>query len=556
MADVRHWLAASLGAGLVLGGVDACIISDPTHCANTGNACAEGLVCDPCTPTSMAAHGCVSQADVVDVLELPGCQPGEMISGTDSGTSMETATDFTTTQPPPTTTVDPDTTMTDTGSNTMTSATDGGGCTDPDGTYDGECGGATPICYNGMCQRCTDEGDVTPCSSAMPVIGQEDPGGVCDARTGRCVECNDTNASACMSDDYVCGPENTCVPCTEHNQCPGGAGCHLFDAGGGTCLPADNVFYASSNGMNCDDSIGDLANPTCSLDAALALTMGSSEATIRVLDGTYNETLTVSAGIILAIIGEDEPTIRAASSGPPTFAVYSTTYFSGLDISGATSANTSDGLDIQSGDVGVDDCRIASNSGFGIDVAPEVIRLLVRRSEILTNNRGGIESAGESVMLENVILGNNGNSGSPAGGILVVDGTTLEIVYSTFAENQSTAGVAEAISCGSSGGSVRNSIVVSTQPDFTTGCAGTLDMTYSATDSPDHLMEVGVMPVTTGDLNFSNLGSNDFRVLDGTLAAGVALWVEGDPLSDFNGNLRPAGDGSTDYAGADVPDGG
>lgn len=46
----------------------------------------------------------------------------------------------------------------------------------------------------------------------------------------------------------------------------------------------------------------------------------------------------------------------------------------------------------------------------------------------------------------------------------------------------------------------------------------------------------------------------DYEIPVGSSAADVAVWMDGDPLTDINGVMRPAMIDSPDYAGADLPD--
>ena len=105
---------------------------------------------------------------------------------------------------------------------------------------------------------------------------------------------------------------------------------------------------------------------------------------------------------------------------------------------------------------------------------------------------------------------------------------------------------------------IRNSIIVSqggTPPDELSCPSATI--TYSATEGVvggDGNDAVGPFPAMPADW-FMSYAAGDFHLAaEGlTVFADVALWQTGDPLTDIDGDPRPAVDGTPDYAGADVP---
>ena len=106
--------------------------------------------------------------------------------------------------------------------------------------------------------RCSDDDPLTTCATAQGAAGA-----VCD-EGGACVECSAEDATACGGTTPICDPAaNACTACTAHDQCPGDAGCHLFE---GSCLPSDAVLVVDVEEPMCDMA----GQPYCTLSSALA----------------------------------------------------------------------------------------------------------------------------------------------------------------------------------------------------------------------------------------------------------------------------------------------
>jgi hypothetical protein len=103
-------------------------------------------------------------------------------------------------------------------------------------------------------------------------------------------------------------------------------------------------------------------------------------------------------------------------------------------------------------------------------------------------------------------------------------------------------------------GSIRNSVVGSSLKDdsIEVGDCDPLDVSYSVIE--DQVIDGdGNIDWTWDDNDFSDPGGGDFSTVMGSAFENVALWVDGDPSKDWNGDDRPAGMNDMDYAGADVP---
>ena len=193
-----------------------------------------------------------------------------------------------------------------------------------------------------------------------------------------------------------------------------------------------------------------------------------------------------------------------------------------------------DGVTIQAADVG-----LQSTEG----------RVHLEYVRVVDNAQTGVSVGGtQDVTLRNVIIAGNGAGTSPRG-FVTTAATPFTMVYTTIAYNAGTN--AGAINCaGEATRSVRNSILVSNSFLNAINCGESLTVTNSVTADPDYESEPTNVPVVddTGLLFDAN-----YEIGAGSVADGVAVWMDGDPLLDINGAMRPGVDGSPDAAGANVP---
>ena len=516
MTSVRSWLA-SIVAGSALGGLASCwIVDDPSHCSNNGVPCPGSTVCDPCTPSNVTPNGCVDASDMVDQSPDAGCQAG---TGGMSGelTTNEVATNGTVeTAESAGTGLETAETESETGGGSTTGPP---GCMGTEGQYAPECPGDLPFCVGGICVGC-DDPDAGACTAAAG-------GEVCDG-SGACVECNETDESACEGTSPICGEDNLCTACTAHDQCPGDAGCHIFE---GSCLPEDMVLTVGSGE---------------SVASAIGMIGVGERGTIHIGSGTYIGNVLIPVGSVIALLGNNNVTL-AADNGVRTveLVVGSTAYLAGLMVQ-----NYGAGPVIESdGDLRLDDMRVGPSVGDGVISTEGRVHLENTR---ITNNAGfGLQVGGmEPVVLRNVILVGNGTVNPPQG--FVTTGITpYTIVYSTIADNLGTTG--GAISSPAGMGEIRNSILVSDSltDSVTIGMGATLTIENSVVADDDFSGANGNIPVRMlSDLGFEA----DWGISTDSIAQDVAVWQMGDPLVDIDGDDRPGMMGAMDYAGADRPD--
>jgi len=365
---------------------------------------------------------------------------------------------------------------------------------------------AAPFCVEGACSTC-DATEVPDESCAM--LDEALP--LCVGTT--CVQCTAEDASACGGETPLCDVENnTCVGCSFHEECQDLdlPACNIAT---GACFSADaaNVTMVS------------VATPGA-VATAVANVADGAEHTIVLTASAGDNAIVVDGGKTIAIVsdGTTERVVQG-STGSPTVTVTgagSTVYLHHL----ALTLNGDDvGISTEaSGTLYADSTRVAQNSGGGITLA-----------------------AGTSGFLRNCMIGLNGGQFASTTGI--GSAGELSILYSSIIANDGDG--ADSLQCSSGSTVVRNSILVGS--DASSIDCGGLDASNSAFD------EVVAGNENVGALVpgwFESVAGADFRLTatGQTEFADIAVWEDGDPPFDFNGDARPSTDGASDFAGADT----
>lgn len=383
---------------------------------------------------------------------------------------------------------------------------------------DAECESPTPLCREGQC---------VPCSLA------EDPDSACAERfearplcvEGRCVQCTAEDMSACVETTPVCDDgSGECVGCSQHEQCPASA-CNLQV---GSCLPEDRVWWVDADALGCLTGDGSEAAPYCTLAAARANIGAGEQGTIvlrsRMGGLAYPENLTINAGRVVALRAASGPAPRIGGTGvgaPVTVSGGGIGYVEGIRVDGSVGS-------------------------VAVQVVGAVLDL--RRATVVLNPGGAIGlSNGAELTADNTVLGANGSALVDAQALRVTD-SSFALRYVTVAGNDSS-GIASISCTGSSGGTLRNSIVAGLDPG-SIACPG-LEVQTSAVDT----MLEGQGVVVLGPFDpgwFQAPGAGDFHVTPGHPFVDVARWELGDPPVDLDGDLRPERPGTPDVAGADL----
>ena len=497
--------------GFVVGLAASCWRPDYSHCgSNQGDAsCPSGMFCNVC---EAEGNGCTAE------------QPSALchFTGDDetaTGSSTSTVGDNTSTPGD-----SGSTTVEDTGEptqGTTTSSTDcvsDNDCTSPD----------APFCHPaGLCVSCDELSDPDGACTA-----QDPTTPVCAA--GACVQCTGEQPGACAGQTPVCNSDNTCTACTEHAQCPQSA-CHLDGSDAGACFDVADVTM-----------VGNVTE----LSAALAA-LGPDDDAVFVLEaGTYGTTVNIGSNIELAILGNGMIAPTLAGNGPRSVEVFSNAivYLGNIQISNTGVGG--DGLSCSGTAVWLDDSTVRNNQ-LGMDISGTCAAHL-RRTVINNNAAGGIEVSSGQLSMRNSAVGRNGDDLSSTVGGMRLDGTVVDITYSSIVGNETVNPDRGSMFClGGEAGSIRNSIIV--------GAGSSIDGCDGIMFSHDALDDSGVMGTNLEDVGatmptwFEGLGLGDFRLTatGQTIFDGLAIWEPGDPLTDIDGD--PIATDSESTPGYDQP---
>ncbi len=434
----------------------------------------------------------------------------------------------------------PEPTTTGTDMTTGVDSTTGDFECNPSGTgaIDPGCPESSPYCLAGECVRC----EAIECDVVSPTLP------VCDPNTGRCAAC------ACDDANPVCDPEtHTCSKCSEQSQCPD-SGCDLWT---GACLPVSSTVWVRE--FECNDaSAGGSDVPLCTINEAIQRVAGSPGAyAVRVHPGEYtlSDTLQVPSDRLVALVHATGNLDAAVTiHGTPVEAIKVEENAS-LLIDGLRFADLDgDMVNCASGRVWLEQVRV--HDGAGTALVGNNCTAKVRRS-VFSGNLGGYAVLEAGLMeLENSFITQNGSfEDSPHGGVSVTGGGTIHVVYSTFVDNRAFAGTALAIACDEVPPkeliTLRNSVAIN--QGFATVCSdGTISNSAFSSKTPgatnhgvdafaDLSQYLAADPALTGV----------YRAVEGSALAGLAVWKDGDPPIDFEGDARPDQSNLPDYAGAD-----
>lgn len=406
------------------------------------------------------------------------------------------------------------------------------------GAVDPACPAEHRYCLAGDCVDC----GALDCAVVAPSLPFCDPG------TGQCV--------ACLCDDAlpVCDPEaNTCSKCEAHSDCPDSA----CDLPSGACLPAAATLWVG--GGSCDDEgAGTEATPLCTLDEAFARVKdgAASSVTLRVKAGSYAvpDSLHVPGGRVLALVPASDttegPAIRITATGGPAIVVdpEARLLLDGVEVVDSSGA----GIGCAQGTMWLDRLLVRSAGTHG--VAGEGCAVTMRRSVLVGNMRAGIQLLGGALRLENSFITGNGSFEDTGGGVYLGEGASLEAVYTTFVDNLGPAGNPFSVACSDDPAkesvTIRNSVAIN--KGLTTLCEGASVVTSAWTSSNP---QAGNVAVEFGELEtvleIDPALVGVYRAIPEKKLDGLASWQQGDPRVDFDGEPRPDGENSPDFAGAD-----
>ena len=384
-----------------------------------------------------------------------------------------------------------------------------GSTTGPECMGDGDCmDPVAPFCDpSGACVSCNQMGDPDgACAGQDPALP------VCEG--GACVQCSTDNAAACEGMTPVCGEDNECVPCTEHDECPESA-CHLDGEDRGACFDLAEVVEVQT-----EAELRMAASQPGAGRVAIHLT-GNNYALSQLLEVTDDE---------VAIIGAGAESI--SRNGDPIFTVSGTgiVYLSRV----AVENGSGDGLNCSGTSVWLDDTIVRNNAQAGMDISGGCAAHL-RRGMVSANGSGGIVASGSPVYLVNTAVGENVDTQDIAG-IRITNGE-LWVSYSSIVANLAVMDPVDNIQCfGTPAGEIRNSIVVAMAGNSASGC-GSLTWENNGLDADLSGTNVSVgyaagwFDPAEGDFHLTTTGETTFT--------DIAMWQEGEPTTDVDGDPIP-----------------
>jgi len=541
-------LSAVLGAGALIGFGGGCFITNTSHCGfhqdGANNPCPGDMVCNVCAAEN---NGCVPKAEA-DAIEVQCRDTGGTTTSTQTGTPDPTVGPSTTpTEPTTLTTTETTTTSTTIGPTTdpvetatETSTTEAPATTimtpcNPTG--DPECGEQYCVAEN-QCGWCTS----LPADKTCVDVDEDTP--VCDAVSGKCVQCTKEEPQACSGATPVCDEEShTCVPCTEHSQCA--TACDIQE---GVCFPDDPefIFYVQRSENDCLTKDGKSEqSPFCKLSDVPLM---APKVTIRLMSSAVSlpHSLAVDEGKAVALVrrGAQPPEINNQSGAGPT-----------LEISTNARLYISE-IKLRFAPVGAYVVKCAGGSFYAHDAVWEgngmqssraldasMCKTFIHRTRILRNGAGLQVSNGE-LLVENSFIMENGVSSYGAFNFL--NAVTAKITYSTIARNKPINGVST-FNCMGPGQqiTVRNSAVI--------GVAGLTNCAENQlTFENGKREEVGdAQAADTLMAQWFNAPISDvYTPKDGPLKD-TAMWETGDPKLDFTKTPIPTD--APSFAGAKQP---
>ena len=290
-------------------------------------------------------------------------------------------------------------------------------------------------------------------------------------------------------------------------------------------------------------------NSAATLLNAVNATTANGEAVIKLSAGTYTMTSALNPEGETAIIGQAGVVIvdnipTPADGRDPFIFSANLTYLAKFELRNSSGNHT--GISPQTGGImWLDDLKIRGE-GTGVLSNGEGH---IRRTAIFDYGSGAQAYYGGSLFVENSMIGPAAALKSGTEGVGARSGAVLDVRYSTIVGNDYGVGC----TVGDSTGRIANSIIASEVNGYSisdnyTDCSEAFTLVTNAIDQAGYGTKIPVYSSTW----FASAGSGDLHLS----AAGkvaiptIAVRGSGDPLLDFDGDVRPATGG---YPGADQP---
>ncbi|WAS98382.1 hypothetical protein [Nannocystis punicea] len=367
------------------------------------------------------------------------------------------------------------------------------------------------------------------------------------AGSGKCVECTPDQAQQCSGNTPACDPEtHTCVPCTEHSQCPNSA-CDIFE---GSCFPEGEgaVFYVQGSNVDCPAKTGlSEDSPFCKLTNVPLQNV--SKATIRLMSGSQPPGgLTIGEGKAVAIVRHK--TLVSELNGGAILGPI-------LTVNGGARLYLWD-VKLRSGQQSIVKCTsgrfYAHEAWWDGNNLTSLLALdafecdvFVHRSQI-TRLGAAMQLTGGNLWIENSFILESGGNNSLAA-FNFKGGAKGTITYSTIAHNRVVNGVSTFQCEGVPELVVRNSAVVGIADVVEAECEpGVSFVNGRMEEVPDKAAADVVMTkwfnAPVEDVYTPKKGADTLE--------GTATWQEGDPRKDFF-NMTAIPTDEPSFAGARQP---
>jgi hypothetical protein len=329
-----------------------------------------------------------------------------------------------------------------------------------DCTASTECIEVVPICD-------TEQGTCRGCALDEECLARDPQSPIC-AQDGRCGECaSDPNCTDPLRP--ICDQGTlTCRGCQAHGECAS----TVCDIGASTCVDPALVVYVSSMGSFAT-GCGAQSTPCRSINDGLAL-VGFERPYLR-LTGTFNERLPLS-GKPFRVIGEGATLDLTPVDFDPDIAGVTVNQNAQVEIDGlrVTNLSVGGGIDCNQGELTLRQVTVDSNEGAGVNASECPLNIqesrifgnsqrgvnafttsgagsvVIERSLIADNYRGGIDSNITPILIRNNLILRNSNLGEYEGAIrLRGGGGNAFITYNTIVGNMVNENYIGIIGCAS-----------------------------------------------------------------------------------------------------------
>ena len=315
---------------------------------------------------------------------------------------------------------------------------------------------------------CAGDGKCAAAKTGTQCLAQCSPTSPTTLVTKSCASdgtCSSTQVSLCGA--YKCstisGKAQCRTTCDQAVECAEGSLCDRSKAHKGA---GKSYCVSPSAVVVVDQSKGQ------TITAALAQVGASGKLThVRLEAGTYNEPLRFN-GITATVIGVGGVTLKPGKQGINVVAVSITSLATLQDVTvtGASGTSPPDGVRCKGASTNrpallIFDSVITGNDGKGIN--SEDCQLMLRRTHVLSNKRGGVDHEDGGFIIVNSVVADNGGSSSELGGLKLEPGSgpfpwgTPRFVNNTVRGNKISAseGNLPAVHCKGGTWTIYNSIL-------------------------------------------------------------------------------------------------